>query len=367
MKVLSNIQQACAARREAELASVKRDRAAGRKIAGYTCHIFPAAVAAGLGMRPVRLLCGASAESESWGEQVVRADVCPHVKSLLGNASRAKDLHGGIDRWIGLLTCDQMRRGMAALAGPLGKEVASLHVPATRTPEAGEYYALQMRKFVEDCEERDDRAFDQAAARAWQDAFDQATAVLARAAWSATVSPLDLHHLFHLLFISEPKGLAEFFADTLAEAEPFRAKRTAVLTGSPLAYEDTVLLEDLEQRGIAVIPLNCTGLNSVEDGPDRKGPADAISGLALRAFRRPACMRARPNAEVYDRIRGAIARTGAAGVIMKSLTFCDHWYTERERMRNTFGLPVLVFDSDYAAGGNERLLSRIDAFAEMLS
>lgn len=365
MKVISSIQRACDSRRTAELLAIESERAA-KLTAGYTCHLFPAAVAAGLGLRPVRVLCGASAGAESWGEQVVRADVCPHVKSFLGNVSRGRDLHSMIDRWVGLLTCDQMRRGMATLAGALGKEVSSLHAPATRTAEAGEYFALQVRKFVEDSERRDGRAFDSAVALAWQQSYDEAARVLASAAWSGTVSPLDLHHLFHLLFISDPLGLAAFFTDTMASAEPFRPERTVVLTGSPLAFEDTVLLEDLEARRIAVIPLHCTGLNAVEDGPALVGPDDAVSALALQAFRRPACMRSRPNGEVYERITAAIADTGASGMIVKCLTFCDHWYTERERMRRTFDLPVLVFDSDYALGGSERLRSRIDAFAEML-
>jgi len=101
------------------------------------------------------------------------------------------------------------------------------------------------------------------------------------------------------------------------------------------------------------------------DGDPQKG-GDLIRYLALRSFHKPTCMRARPNSAVYERIGRQLRETNAAGLIVKSLKFCDHWYTERERMRRTFDLPVLVFDSDYAEGGRERLLSRVDAFVEMM-
>jgi benzoyl-CoA reductase/2-hydroxyglutaryl-CoA dehydratase subunit BcrC/BadD/HgdB len=314
----------------------------------------------------VRLLCGATADSQSRGEQEVRADVCPHVKSLLGNVREGRGLHGEVDLWVGLATCDPMRRGLGLLSSAMGREVYPLHLPATRTVEAEEYYAQQVGALVADLAARSGRAFDAAAALGWQREHDRAGAVLARAARAGTLSPLDLHDLFHLLFVARPEGLAAFFEEVIASATPFHAARRVVLTGSPLALEDTVLLEELVARGVGVIPLNCTGLNAVEDIAAPTATADAVRDLALQAFRRPPCARARPNRAVHDRIGTTLRQTGSAGLVVKCLTFCDLWYTERERLRGAFGVPALVFDSDYGDGGRERLLSRIDAFAEIL-
>jgi len=362
----SNLRRACAARRAAELDALRAGRAAGVPVAGYTCQAFPSAVLAGLGYRPVRLLCGATADAQSLGEREVRADVCPHVKSLLGNVRAGRGLHSEVDLWIGLSTCDPMRRGLGLLSSALGREVYPLHLPTTRTAEAEEYYAQQVGTLVTDLASRSGRTFDAAAALSWHLGYDPAAGVLSRAARSGELSPLDLHHLFHLLFVARPEGLAEFFEETISAAPPFRPAHRVVLTGSPVALEDTVLLEELETRGIGVIPLNCTGLNAVEETEPRPDTADVVRDLAVRAFRRPPCARARPNRVVHDRIGATLSETGAAGLIVKCLTFCDLWYTERERLRGAFGLPVLVFDSDYGEGGRERLLSRIDAFLEIL-
>ena len=369
MIVHSTLRQACAARRAAELDSLRADRRAGTLVAGTTCHAFPAAVLAGLGYRPVRLVCDASADSQSLGEREVRADVCPHVKSLLGNVRARRGLHAEVDLWIGLSTCDPMRRGLGLLSSSLGQDVYPLHLPATRTQEAEDYFAQQVSTLVADVSARTGRAFDADAAAHWQSEHDRAAEVLNRAARANRVSPLELHDLFHLLFVARPHGLANFFEAQLAQTPPFRATRTVVLTGSPLAHEDTVLLEELEARRVAVVPLSCTGLNATEDSLPRSEPSGSDSparALALRAFRRPPCARARPNHLVYERLGETLRTSRAAGLIVKCLTFCDLWYTERERLRSTFGLPILVLDSDYGDGGRERLRSRVDAFAELL-
>jgi len=122
----------------------------------------------------------------------------------------------------------------------------------------------------------------------------------------------------------------------------------------------------MEERGISVLPLNCTGLNTVETAGRMEKGNNSIRALALSSFYGPACIRARPNTEVYDRIRETLEASSASGLIVKCLKFCDLWYTEKERMKKAFNIPVLFFDSDYASGGRERLTTRLDAYLEML-
>lgn len=365
--ISSDIRRRCEDRLSSEIEALKDFRASGGRVAGYTCHMFPAAVAAGLDLWPLRVLCGSSADSESAGERVVRADVCPHVKSLIGNILESKGLHAEIDLWVGLQTCDQMRRGMEVMSRQLAKEVHPIQVPATRTPESAAYFALQVKRFVSDIEARHGIRFCDEHALKWRHAEEKASAVLSQAARSGSISPLDLHAMFHLFFTARPFGLSDFFGEAIAASEGFRPSCKIILAGSPLTVEDTALLEELETRGIGVIPLNCTGLNAVEYGDKLFEGDDQVMSLALAAFNLPPCIRSRPNSEVYSRILETIRTSGASGLIVKCLKFCDLWYTERERMRKSFDLPVLVFDSDYAGGGRERIATRIEAFLEMLT
>lgn len=353
-------------RRETELRELKRFRASGGKVAGYTCHTFPAAVAAGLGLWPVRLLCNTSADSVSSGERLVRPDVCPHVKSLLGNARAENVLHSEVDVWIGLCTCDQMRRAMDVLAHELGKGVYPVQVPATRTEASAAYYAGQIARLVSDIESGLGVRYDPEAAASCEQARAEAGSILLEASHSGRVSPLVLHMLFHLFFIARPVGLADFFHDVLGSAAEFSGRKRVVLTGSPLTYEDTGIFELLEDRGIAVLQLTCSGTNAVECSGRPAHENGEVRHLAISAFYRPACIRARPNAEVYERIKNGLQGYSASGLILKTLNFCDLWHTERERMRNAFGVPVLFLDSNYARGVRERLANRIDAFWEML-
>ncbi len=365
MSKVSVIKEACNKRFSEEIRSLREHRASGSKVIGYTCNAFPCSVAAGLGFWPVRVLCSASADAESYGEQLARSDVCPLVKSLLGNISQNRGLHADIDIWVGLYTCDQMRRGMDIVSERLKKEVHPVQVPSTRTDDAAKYYASQIKRFVKDAEAQHGVSFDSELAMKWQSKRELSAAVLADAVKSCEISPLELHAMFHLFFVARPEGLAEFFKGIISDSLKFKSKKRIVLTGSPLTLEDTVVLEALEEKGVSVIPLNCTGLNCIDGGLSVQSE-DLIGSFSISAFSMHSCMRARPNTSVYNRIAETLKSTGADGLLVKCLKFCDHWYTERERLRKTFNLPVLVFDSDYSDGGHERLLSRIDAFLEIL-
>jgi benzoyl-CoA reductase/2-hydroxyglutaryl-CoA dehydratase subunit BcrC/BadD/HgdB len=369
----SVIMRACAGRLAEELEALRAWRSGGGRVAGYTCHAFPAAAAAGLGLWPVRLLCGASVAAEAAGERLVRPDVCPHVKSLIGNLIERRGLHAEVDLWVGLQTCDQMRRGLYLLSEELSLEVHPIQLPATRTLEAAGYFALQVERFCADVEAIHGMRFDPAKALKWRSEQTSAAAVLALAARSAEVSPLDLHAMFHLFFVARPEGLFGFYERLIASAPPFKGARRVVLAGGPLALEDTVVLEALEAGGVGAVPLNCTGLNTVTAGAGEEKINGANEGgdylpraLAIESFNLPPCARARPNTAVFQSIAETLASTGASGLIVKCLRFCDHWYTERVRMAQAFDLPVLVLDSDYAGGGRERLMGRVEAFIETM-
>jgi benzoyl-CoA reductase/2-hydroxyglutaryl-CoA dehydratase subunit BcrC/BadD/HgdB len=178
---------------------------------------------------------------------------------------------------------------------------------------------------------------------------------------------MELHHLLHVYHLCRPEGLAEFLEEAVSLAMVFEGRTKVVLTGSPLALEDTALIEMLGERGVSVLPINCTGtaaLEAVADAPPEDG--DIVRHLALEAFHAPPCARARPNREVFERIGEAIRDSGASGLIVKALKFCDQWYTERVRMGNAFGVPVLVLDSVYSEGERGRLGGRLDAFLEVV-
>ena len=98
---------------------------------GFLCRAFPPAVAVGLGMRPVRAV---AVGSEKAGEALVRPDLCPFVKSVLGGVATGAGVFGTVDAWAGMYTCDMTRRLFQELERMTGKPVFPLQLPATRSP-----------------------------------------------------------------------------------------------------------------------------------------------------------------------------------------------------------------------------------------
>jgi benzoyl-CoA reductase/2-hydroxyglutaryl-CoA dehydratase subunit BcrC/BadD/HgdB len=116
-----------------------------------------------------------------------------------------------------------------------------------------------------------------------------------------------------------------------------------------------------------VVPLHCAALQSTGIAGDRSAPADGSpGGLARAAFRSVRCARSRPNDDVFEWISGMLERTCCRGLVVKTMRFCDLWFTERVRFRERMGVPVLVMDTAFSLGERERQTARLEAFLEMV-
>jgi benzoyl-CoA reductase/2-hydroxyglutaryl-CoA dehydratase subunit BcrC/BadD/HgdB len=343
-------------------------RRSGGLVLGYLCQGFPASVAAGLGMWPVRVLQGATTGMEDRGGALVRPDVCPLVRSFAGCVSAGSGIHGLVDVWAGLSTCDQTRRCFSELPCLTGAEVVQLHLPATRSVAGEDYFAASVEGFCLEsaarfgCGYEPDRALDHASER------HRAGMFLESLTLEGSVDPLDLHWMYHLYHMARAPGLHGLLEGMLTPADPSRRRPVSVgLAGSPLPLEDTTVLEVLSGAGAGVVPLHCAALQSTGTAGDRSAPADGSpGGLARAAFRSVRCARSRPNDGVFEWISGMMERTGCRGLVVKTMRFCDLWFTERVRFRERMDVPVLVMDTAFSQGERERQTARLEAFLEMV-
>jgi benzoyl-CoA reductase/2-hydroxyglutaryl-CoA dehydratase subunit BcrC/BadD/HgdB len=106
----------------------------------------------------------------------------------------------------------------------------------------------------------------------------------------------------------------------------------------------------------------CEGLKDVNSFPDN----EIIKKLAEITFSMPAGIRSRPNTRVYERIGEYLTSSNASGIILKTLLFCDLWYTEKIRMKQSFDVPLLVLNSGFGEGMEGTTATRIEAFVETL-
>lgn len=364
----SALQEACRLRFESEREAMGTFRASGGKVLGYLCQAFPPAVAAGLGLWPVRMLEEASTELENAGGAVIRPDVCPLVKVLLGSAGTGGSVCS-VDAWAGLATCDQTRRCFQLLPEVCGSSVLGLQLPSTRTEEARELYASSMEEFCRlAIEAGHAERYDVERAERFARARHEAGEVLAAAASSGRVSPLDIHWMLHLHHTARPELLAGFFRRILAEAPPYPSSRTVAVAGSSIPFQDTVLLRTLESARVSVLPLYCSGLQALPyRGLNRLPDGFDPGSLATEAFRSVRCARSRPNDGMFDFVESSVREHRAAGLVVRTMKFCDLWFTERVRFRERSLVPVLVMDVSFSSGEAERQMNRIEAFLETLA
>ena len=368
LKPRSPLQEKCLRAMEVEFRAIDDLRSSGGRVMGYLCQGFPAAVAAGLGMWPVRVLQETCTELEERGGMLVRPDVCPLIKSFLGGVSTGSGIYGVIDVWAGLATCDQTRRCFAELESLTGAEVLQIQLPSTRSGSAERYYGTMMQRFCREATSSGSGDYDPDAALSYDRDRYAVGELLARVSLTGSVPPLDLHWMYHLYHVARPAGLEGFFTSLLSESSYAAPSHRIALAGSPLSLEDTTVLEVLAEGGFGVVPLHCAALQSV---PCAAPPGKPVSGspldLAARAFRSVKCARSRPNDEMFEYISELIDRTGCEGLIVKTMRLCDLWFTERERFREKMSVPVMVLDTAFSSGERERQTARLDAFMETLA
>jgi benzoyl-CoA reductase/2-hydroxyglutaryl-CoA dehydratase subunit BcrC/BadD/HgdB len=307
----------------------------------------------GLGLKPWRAVV---AGSERAGEALVRPDLCPFVKSVLGGIVTSSGEFGSVDAWAGMYTCDMTRRLFQELERLSGKTVFPLQLPSTRTPEAARWFCESVRTLALGLIKAGfSSGYDPAAALAWETDRLFGAAALRAAALSFRVPPVALQELFHGFFVENR------FPASVVPGDLSPRVRVAV-TGSVIARGDDVVAETLSELGAGYLPLGCTGLSGL---PSTVPPDGSIEALALASFNDTRCIRNRPNHGVFDWITEQVELGGCHGLVLKTLSFCDLWHTEKERFRN-MPFPVLVLSSDLSPGERGRTSVRLQAFVETL-
>ena len=349
-----------------ELGGIASFRAGGGRVLGSLCHAFPMAVGAGLGYRPVRALHGASSAGEEAGERFMRPDSCPLVKAFAGAAAAGSGLHGMVDVWVAMYTCDQTRRLFQELGRITGTPALHIQLPSTRTREAEDYFAMQVERLGGDLAAlAGHSAYSEPDARDYETERRRATSSLRSIAMAGSLPPTALQAAFSLLNFAQPHGLSAFLESIAPAGAAWSGGPRIAVAGGPMAHGDDAVPGLLEDAGAVMIPLGCSGLQTSLPAGE---PGDCSpEGLAREYFRASRCARCRPNAGVFDYLTDSIEEAGCSGLILKTLKFCDLWYTERERIRARMPVPVLVLDTGFGPGGRERIATRIEAFLESLS
>jgi benzoyl-CoA reductase/2-hydroxyglutaryl-CoA dehydratase subunit BcrC/BadD/HgdB len=356
--------------RRQRLAEVEQLKRGGRKVVGYLCIYAPVELIHAAGAIPVRLEHG-SHEAELAGGKYLRADACSFCKSCLGGFE-LDPLYRMTDAVVAVNTCDMMRRLPESIERYFGKPVLQVFLP--RTSEVLPHRVAEFRRQLDWLRAELGRLTGtQPADAAVQKSIAVHNCVRGllrtldklRADDAPGMSASRLLDLVALAWLLDPEQAAEALKAAGGERSASRPARPRLMVGgSLLAEDDHWLIELVEQRADIVADFLCTGSRSFAE--DVAETQDPVQGLAEFYYSRIPCMQRRPNDALYNYVRELAGARRVAGILYKTLLYCDPWNFEAKRLKTALGLPLLHLDTDYSKENREQVRTRVEAFLEML-
>ncbi len=289
---------------------------------------------------------------------------------------------GGADAVDGVVfphTCDSIQ-GLATLAkdfGGWGKSAFTfLHPKGPDRPSARRFVEAELRSFANALEGLAGRRLDPArldAALALHGEIDTARAALLDARARVAMTDPELYALLRRGEWLWPEDhLAELTAARAAVGDRPAGLGVPVLV-SGYVPEPLATLEALNRAGayVAADDYAAVGRRVVRETGERGASGDPWQRLVDRTFAAPPCptRSAEPGARVRH-LEALAERSGARGVLLHLVKFCEPELFDVPAIRKAFaarGLPVLVVEGELERELSAQVVTRIEAFVEMLS
>jgi benzoyl-CoA reductase/2-hydroxyglutaryl-CoA dehydratase subunit BcrC/BadD/HgdB len=364
--------------RPAELA---RARSEGRKVIGYIPGgYFPEELALAAGAIPVGLVRGGDyAAVERAGEYICRW-IDPFCRSLIGLGVDGGDpWYRQIDLLVVPVTDNHVRAVADVLSYNTDLEIFPFGVPHMKEEAASRYYRhgiTRLRKKIEAITET--QIIDDKLKGAFllcnreRELFRRIQTK--REAGTPPISSRDFIMLQHGSQVADKNFMVGLLAEVEAglAAEPVAPPTGArlLLTGSTLAWGDTLVTDLIEKTGAAVVAeVFDEGLRWFDEDVDAAG--DLMEALADAYFNRRVCPAwFRPGGERNEYLVDRARRAGADGVVWYHLMFRESHKTESfhfpEILKAQTGLPVMVVESDYEPSEAGNIGVRIETFLQNL-
>ena len=368
--------------RKAAFIRVKDYKQAGNRLVGFLCSYTPLEIIDAAGAASVAL-CGTSDEVIPEAEKVLPANLCPLIKSTYGFAYSQKcPFTYFSDMIIGETTCDGKKK-MYELLGDI-RPTYVLHLPngQLRDHEKQGWYeevvALKQRLeelfgvTITDDDLRQAVHNRNVYRQALLDLFE-----LQRADPCPMTSVEFMTTLqsgtFAMDVVAQAEKIEQLVATRRQEAAEGKAAVRAgakriVLSGCPAGGLINKVGKTIDDNGGVIVCLdNCMGerTNSMmvdEDAPDI---LRAISDRYLQIN----CSVMTPNPGRVENTLAMVEKYHADGVVDAVLQACHTFNLESVNMGRTLedrGIPYMKLETDYSAGDQGQVSTRLSAFIEMI-
>ncbi len=330
---------------------------------GWFCAYTPVELIEAAGLLPVRLFGDGSDSDEA--NALLHPATCPYLRACLAAAEREP----GPDMLVFANSCDGMRRLHDAWKHFLNPGFSFLLDLPRRVDWAG--ISLYYREFLrlrEALESLTGKAITAPTLRRAVGDWERARRTLREDA--ATLPGVE--RVKRAVALQE-QGLAVDYDDAAGTA-PSGNSTPVVVTGNIIRADG--LLSLMEEAGCRLVGADiCSGDRFVQDlGISQTSlqsmEVEAIlAELAERYLARVPCPRMSDGKRRHEHVLETVRATGAQGVIYVSIKFCDAFIYDFPRLKEMLdkaSVPVLMLESDYSDQHEGQLLTRIEAFLEIL-
>ena len=366
---------------EQNIADIEQAKAEGQSVIGFYCLYSPMEIAVAANAIPLPL-CGTNNNPIAAAEEKLPRNLCPLIKSSFGFAvTDTCPFFQFSDIIIGDTTCDGKKKMFELLLRYKATHV--LQLPQSQdTAMALSLWRSELERFRKIVETQtgvainDDRLRaairlmnrERGARKAIMDVNKDKPAPLAG-------SQL-LEILFKAGFLADKKKGISLMEEVIVETKngAFQSKNLGVgsrkrilLTGVPVGLGSDKVVKIVEQSGADVVAFeNCAGYKQAFFVDEKTDPLDALTEQYLAT----PCSVMSPNNGRFDLLKEMIQEFSADGVIDLTWMACHTYNVEAFRIaefvQETFGMPILHLETDYAESDTEQLRVRIEAYLEML-
>lgn len=347
----------------------------GEKI-GWICSYTPVEILAAAGFRPGRLY--GEGRQGFLADSYLQSNLCSYARSLLEwGLERSQELSG--------LVVANSCNAMAHLFHNWERYCPlpfcyCLDLPRTRGRGAVYYFKQSLRRLVRALEELRDCSIDRTVL--WDQIELYRTL---RTLGGRLLSPpgeekfskgmaINIGRCLMQLPSEDAVTLIEEIEREAEKVAPPRRKGPRVFLAGGMTKGDIAFRIE-ECGGVIVGDDLCTGSRYYRGFPSGEeseicSEGDPLEFLAGYYLSRCPCARMKSDVDWTGEMVHRVRETGAQGVVFCAVKFCDPWHYEGQMAKQALeerGIPVLMLEEEYGSGGGGQLLTRIQAFLEMIA
>ena len=357
-------------------AQVMEFKRQGKKVFGWLCTYVPEEIIHAAGALPIRIV-GYSQEMElEDGNAYLYINNCSFSRSCL-----QLGLRGGydfLDGVVGGSTCDGARRLFDLWRHYIPAHFNHiLNVPRKYTERAHELYYVEVAKFKEHFEEFIGFKISDDALRHSIAVYNESRAMLQKLydlrklekppiTGAETIEVLNASFRMPRELFNE--YLKQLLEEIAASGNSHSARARIILTGSVLTNPEFVAF--IEKQGALVVTDElCTSTRYWSDPVvlnDRMSPLQSVARRYLSNF---PCARMIPSDERFQRIIDLARDFKVDGMISQIIRYCVPYAHDLPMLTQRLkehGVPTLALDVEYGSSGSGQILTRVQAFLEML-